>query len=150
YCYIGGTNYSGTGYINNDDAAPALSVNDVSVTEGNSGMVNAVFTVSLSAASGLPATTYYQTIAGTATSGVDYTATSGYIYIPAGQTSVTVSVPVRGDTAIEANETFVVNLYTPGNATIARANGTGTIVNDDFPVLSAAAASVVEGNSGTT
>jgi hypothetical protein len=151
YCVIGGTNYQATAYINNDDAAPTLSVNDVSVVEGNSGTVNAVFTVSLSAVSGLPATTYYQTVAGTATSGTDYYSISGgYIYIPVGQTSATVSVTVRGDTTIEADETFVLNLYSPGSATLGRANGTGTIVNDDFPVVSAAAASVVEGNSGAT
>lgn len=149
YCVVGGTNYNATAYINNDDATPTLSVNDVSLVEGNSGSTNAVFTVSLSAVSGLPATTYYQTIAGTASPGADYVSTYGYLYIPAGQTSLTVSVPVYGDGVIEADETFVLNIYSPSNATIARANGTGTIVNNDFPVLSAAAASVVEGNSGT-
>lgn len=150
YCVIGGTNYNATAYINNDDAAPALSVNDVSVVEGNIGSTYAVFTVSLSAVSGLPATTYYQTVAGTAASNADYAATYGYLYIPAGQSSLTVSVPVYGDTFIEANETFVLNLYSPSSATLGRPNGTGTIVNDDFPVISAAAASVVEGNAGTT
>jgi hypothetical protein len=151
YCVIGGTNYMATAYINNDDAAPTLSVNNVSVVEGYSGTVNAVFTVSLSAASGLPATTYYKTIAGTATSGTDYTAiSSGYLYIPAGQTSATITVSVRGDATIEADETFVLNLYNPSSATLGQPNGTGTIVNDDFPVISAAAASAVEGNSGTT
>ena len=119
YCVVGGTNYLATAYINNDDAAPTLSVNDVSVVEGNSGTVYAVFTVTQSAVSGLPATTYYQTLAGTATSGTDYSSISGgYIYIPVGQTSATVSVAVRGDTAIEADETFVLNLYSPGSATL--------------------------------
>jgi chitinase len=140
---------AGTGTIIDDDS-PGLSVGNVSVVEGNSGTVYAVFTVTLSAVSGLPATTYYQTIAGTATSGTDYYATSGYIYIPVGQTSATVSVAVRGDTTIEADETFTLNLYSPGSATLGRANGTGTIINDDFPVVSVAPASLVEGNSGTS
>src|SRR5262249_58706379 len=103
---VGSTYYSGIGTIRNDDAAPGLSVNDVSVVEGNSGTANAVFTVSLSAVSGLPATVYYQTVAGTATSGTDYTPISGgYIYIPAGQASATASVAVRGRTPIPAGPT---------------------------------------------
>jgi ribosomal protein L35AE/L33A/urease beta subunit len=148
--YVGSTYYLGVGTITNDDAAPALSVNDVSLTEGNSGATNAVFTVSLSAVSGLPVGVYYNTIAGSATSGTDYGNTSGYLFIPAGQTSATVTVPVYGDTAIEANETFVLNLYNPMSATIARPQGTGTIVNDDFPVVSVAQSSAVEGNSGVS
>ncbi len=148
--YVGSTYYLGVGTITNDDAAPALSVNDVSVVEGNSGVTNAVFTVSLSGVSGLPVGVYYNTIAGSATSGADYGNTSGYLFIPAGQTSATVTVPVYGDTAIEANETFVLNLYNPMSATIARPQGTGTIVNDDFPVVSVAPSSVVEGNSGVS
>ena len=47
---------SGLGTIANDDAAPALAIDDVTVTEGNSGTTSAAFTVSLSAASGLPVT----------------------------------------------------------------------------------------------
>src|SRR5439155_961176 len=42
----------GLGTINDNDAAPALSINDVVVTEGNSGTTNALFTVSLSAVRG--------------------------------------------------------------------------------------------------
>src|SRR5206468_2683800 len=37
----------GIGTINDDDPAPALSVNDVAVTEGDSGVVQAAFTVTL-------------------------------------------------------------------------------------------------------
>jgi urease beta subunit len=145
---VGSTNYSGIGTILDDDAVPSLSVGDVSVVEGNVGTTNAVFTVSLSAVSGLPATVYYNTLAGTATSGSDYNAASGYLYIPAGQTSATVTVGVRGDTIVEADETFLLNLYSPSNATLARAQGTGTIVNDDLPVVSVSSASAAEGNSG--
>ena len=38
---------------------------------------------------------------------------------------------MAGDTAGEANETFVVNLSAPVNATIADAQGVGTIINDE-------------------
>ena len=72
------------------------------------------------------------TASGTATAGSDYTALNltGQS-IPAGQTSKTVNVSVRGDTTREANETFYVNLTAPGGATLADAQGLGTIVNDD-------------------
>ncbi|HYV38561.1 MAG TPA: Calx-beta domain-containing protein, partial [Gemmataceae bacterium] len=128
---VGTTNYLGIGTINNDDAAPALTINDVSLTVGNTGSTNATFTISLSAASGLGVGVYYNTIAGTATSGTDYFSTSNYLFIPAGQTSATVSIGVLGDTLKEANETFIVNLYNPSNATLARSQGTATIMDDD-------------------
>ncbi len=38
---------------------------------------------------------------------------------------------VEGDTKVEPNETFFVNLSKPTNATIADAQGQGTITNDD-------------------
>lgn len=150
YGVVGSTNYLGVGTILNDDPMPTLSVNDISVVEGNSGTTNAVFRVSLSAASGLGVGVYYNTLDGTATAGSDYNTTSNYLFIPAGQTSATVTVGVRGDTTIEADETFVLNLYNPVSATLARPQGTCTIVNDDFPVVSVAPASILEGNSGVS
>ena len=69
----------GQGTIINDDAPPpTLSINDVSVTEGNSGTVNAVFTVTLSSASSQTVTVTYATANGTATAGSDYTAIAAY------------------------------------------------------------------------
>jgi hypothetical protein len=61
----------GVGTITDDDAQPTLSVNNVTVTEGDSGAVNATFTVSLSAASGLNVTVDYATADGTATAPAD-------------------------------------------------------------------------------
>ena len=60
------------------------------------------------------------------------------------------TVPVVGDTVIEGNETFTVNLTGPTNATLADGQALGTIVNDDFPALSIGDVTVTEGNSGTT
>src|SRR6185503_13310521 len=59
----------GLGTILNDDAMPALSISDVSVTEGNTGTSNAVFTVSLSAISGQSVTVNFATADGTAVAG---------------------------------------------------------------------------------
>ncbi len=132
--------------------APTLSVSDASVTEGNSGTVLANFTVTLSAPATSDVTVNYATANGTATSGSDYTATSGTLTIPVGSTSGTIAVPVIGDLANESNETFFVNLSSPSsNATIADGQGVGTIVNDDGPpTISINNVSRSEGNSGTT
>jgi hypothetical protein len=117
--------------INDNDPTPTLSINSVSVTEPDSGSVNLVFTVTLSAASGRAVTVNYATANGTATQPSDYTSRSGTLTFNAGVTTMTISVPVIGNTTREANETFTVNLSGAGNATIAVATGTGTILNDD-------------------
>ncbi|MBZ3930569.1 hemagglutinin [Xanthomonas citri pv. thirumalacharii] len=124
----------GLGTIVNDDAQPALSIDDVSVNEGSSGTTTATFTVSLSAASGQTVTVNYATADGTATAGSDYVARSGTLTFAPGVTAQGVAVTVNGDTAVEPNETFSVGLSGASNATIARATGTGTILNDDAVV----------------
>lgn len=124
----------GLGTIINDDAQPALSIDDVSVNEGNSGTTTATFTVSLSAASGQTVTVNYGTADGTATAGSDYVARSGTLSFAPGVTTQNVAITVNGDTAVEPNETFSVGLSGVSNATIARATGTGTILNDDAVV----------------
>ena len=110
---------------------PSITIGDVSVTEGNSGTVNARFTVSLSAASASTVTVSYATADGTATAGSDYAAKSGTLTFAAGTTQQAIDVTVNGDTAAEPNETFYVNLSGPSGATLADAQGQGTITNDD-------------------
>ncbi|WP_181901828.1 beta strand repeat-containing protein, partial [Xanthomonas arboricola] len=124
----------GQGTIVNDDALPALSIDDVSVNEGNSGTTTATFTVSLSAASGQTVSVNYTTADGTATAGSDYVARSGTLTFAPGVTAQGVAITVNGDTAVEPSETFSVGLSGASNASIARATGTGTIVNDDVVV----------------
>ena len=124
----------GVGTIVNDDPLPSLSINDVSVIEGNAGTVNAVFTVTLNNASGQTVSVNYATADGTATQPADYTNTSGTLTFTPGQTTRTITVPVIGETIPEANETFFVNLSGATNATIADNQGVGTITNDDVPV----------------
>ena len=124
----------GTGTIVNDDPLPSLSINDVTVVEGNAGVVNANFTVTLSAPSGQTVSVNYATADGTATAPADYTSLSGALIFSPGQTAQAISVFVNGDVVPEANETFFVNLSGATNATIADNQGVGTISNDDVPV----------------
>jgi hypothetical protein len=60
---------------------------------------------------------------------------SGTVNFAIGQTSANITVNVRGDTQVEADETFLVTLSNPRNATIATATAAGTILNDDFSIV---------------
>jgi len=122
---------AGVGTILDDDGPPALAINDVSQPEGNSGTTNMTFTVTLTAPSGKPVSVDYATADGTATAGSDYTSTSGTLSFAPGQTSKTINVPIIGDTIVEPNETFLVQLSNAVGAPIVRNQGTGTILNDD-------------------
>ena len=119
----------GTGTIIDNDGPPTLSINDVRVNEGAG---TATFTVTLSAASGLPITVDYSMTNGTA-GAQDYTAMSGTLIFAPGETTKTIAVPILEDKLDEPNETFTVNLANPVNATIADAQGVGTIVDNDAP-----------------
>ena len=102
-----------------DDDPSSVSIGDVSLVEGQSGTKAFVFTVTLSRASGFSTRVSYQTADGTANAGSDYTARSGQIVFAPGVTTMTVSIAVSGDTNPEPTETFLVNLHSPINLTIA-------------------------------
>ena len=111
---------------------PSLSINDVSTTEGQSGTKPLNFTVTLSAASNLTVTVNYATANGTATAPSDYVAVpSTLLTFNPGDTTKTIPVTINGDINFEPDETFTVNLSGSANATISKASGTGTILNDD-------------------
>jgi len=136
-------------------ALPSLSITDVSQFETNAGTTTFTFTVSLSAPAGVGGVTFdIATADGTAT-----TADGDYVAkvltgqtIPAGSTTYTFDVTVNGDTKLELNEGFFVNLTNVTGATVADAQGTGTIQNEDTPpepAASIADVAIVEGDSGT-
>jgi hypothetical protein len=144
---------TGVGTIQNDDPAPSLSINNVSLPEGNSGTTPFTFTVTLTGATELTTTVNYTTANGTATvANGDYQSTSGTLtFNPGGVTSQAVTVLVNGNIAYENNETFFVVLSGQTNATISASIGTGTIQNDDpAPQLAINNVTQLEGNSGTT
>ncbi|MFO1486850.1 MAG: Calx-beta domain-containing protein [Verrucomicrobiota bacterium] len=129
--------------ILNDDVAPVLSIGDVTVLEGDAGVTNALFPLSLNTAGGRPVTVTFSTATGSAAAGADFTATAGVVTIPPGDTNAFVQVPVLGDTLNETNETFFVNLSAPVNATLANTQGAGVIEDDDaLPTVVAAGVSV--------
>jgi uncharacterized repeat protein (TIGR01451 family) len=112
--------------------ASSLSINDVSVTEGNAGTTTATFTVSLTSAAGPGGVSFsISTDDGTAVAGADYTTVATTATIPEGSSNHTFNVPVLGDLALEGDETFVVNITNVVNADVADAQGLGTIVDDE-------------------
>lgn len=136
-----------------EPAVPSLSIADLSVQEGNAGTRLMTFTVTLSAAAAGTVTVAYSTVDGTATAGSDYVAASGTLSFAPGETSKTLQVTVKGDTAVEGNETFTVRLANATGATLVDGSATGTLTNDDaapaLPALSVADVAMREGDSGT-
>ena len=139
----------GAGTILNDDG-PTLAIANATVVEGNSGVKAINFIVSLSQSVAGPVTFNIATANGSALSGSDYVARAliGQT-IAAGELSKTFTVAVNGDTAVEANESFVVNLSAVTGASLLDNQGSGVIYNDDGPTLSIADVAVTEGNAGT-
>src|SRR5436853_1816698 len=112
---------------------PNLTINDVSLNEGNAGTTSFTFTVSLSTPAPPGGVTFdIATADGTATQPSDYTAkTLTSQTIPAGSSTYTFDVLVNGDTTPEGDETFFVNLSNVTNAVTVDGQGLGTSVNDD-------------------
>ncbi len=118
---------------------PTISITDPMITEGNSGTQLLTFTVTLSYALASGNVTFnYATADGTAmTANNDYvTATMNGVTITAGNTTAQINVTINGDTAVEMDETFLVNLTSISGATVAKSQGTGTIKNDDAAPVS--------------
>src|SRR4051794_7017050 len=132
-----------------------ISINNVTITEGDSGTKTATFTVSHTGTAAFSVN--YATANGSATAGSDYVATSNTLNFAAGSgaaQSQTVSVTINGDTTVEPDETFFVNLLNATNGgTIVKSQGIGTITNDDTAGgvgdVSINDVVITEGNSGT-
>ncbi len=108
-----------------------MTISNPTIVENNSGTNNLIFKVTLSTTSTQTITVNYATANNTATAGSDYTATTGTLTFTPGQISQDIIISVNGDTAIEPDETFLINLSNPSNALITDNQGLGTITNDD-------------------
>ena len=144
----GGQSFSG-------ESGPTIAIDDVSVTEGNSGTVDATFTVTVSGShSGITFDIATADGTGTAPATVgdgDYVPRSGIAQlIPTGSATYTFTVAVNGDLIFEPSEQFSVTLSNVSGATVADGQGAGTITNDDAapPVVSNVVISQVYGGGG--
>ena len=142
-------------------ALPTLSINDISVTEGNDESPEAIFSVTLSHTSEDTITVDYQIQPGTSADPA-YGADSDDFFEPVhtpltfipGDTSQTISILITSDIIWEFDEFFFVLLENAQNATIEDGEGICTILNDDplpeVPAVSISDATIVEGDDGTT
>jgi len=122
----------GLGMIVDDDAAPTVSIGDVSRHEGRKSRTRFDFVVTLSAPSGKDVTVDFETADGTATTADgDYVAAAGLLTFAPGETRKVISVDVQGDNRREPTESFFVDLVNAGEATIADGRGVGSILDDD-------------------
>jgi len=83
----------------------------------------------------VPVRVSFVTIAGSATSGVDFEAASGVIEFAPGEQTHSITLHVFGDTQFETDENFSVVLSSPVNATLETASAIVVIANDDTPPL---------------
>ena len=132
---------AGAGYVTIEclGTAPTMSVNDVSLNEGNTGTATLSFTVTLSEPAGAGGFTFdIATQDNTATTGNnDYVARSLTSQtIPAGNSTYTFDVTVNGDNVFESDETFFVNVTNVSGAAVSDGQGLGTITNDDVSCAS--------------
>ena len=126
-----------------------ISINDVTVTEGNTGTRPATFTVSLSAAYDQPVTVDYATANGTATAGSDYQAASGTLTIAAGQTSGTFTVLVIGDRLGRAERDLRRQPEQPHQRRHRRRPGRSAPSSTTSRASASTTRAVTEGNTGT-
>jgi len=120
-------------------ALPGLSINDVSLDEGDAGVTSFEFTVSLDLPAGVGGVTFdIATADGTAQDDNPATEDNDYVpklllnqTIPAGSSTYTFGVTVNGDFTNEPDETFFVNVTNVTGAALVDGQGEGTITNDD-------------------
>lgn len=114
------------------DLLPTITINDVTKKEGHQRRTPFTFAVTLSAPRTEIVSVKYATANDSAIAGSDYVAKGPTLLtFSPGQTVKKVTITVKGDRTMEANETFFVELSTPTGATLADAKGQGTILNDD-------------------
>lgn len=151
--YVGG---STSVLLNNgvwpDLNAPRLRIDDITVVEGDSGTVSAVFTVTRSGNLDGSASVFYSTANGGALAGNDYVAVSNTaLTFGPGEATKTITILVNGDRTDEYDQGFYVNLSNASDAVITDGHGFGNILdNDEAPTISITSVSKKEGGSNTT
>lgn len=151
-----------TGYIYDNDLVVAnysLTITNAQVVEGDSGTQDLVFTATLDP----PAATVVDVTFATqdtlsfghpALAGEDYNAVNSSQSFQLGESQLTITIPINGDTTPEYDETFLVvisDVTTTVPATFASNSGTGTILTDDpLADISIADLALAEGADGTS
>ena len=140
----------GVGTIIDNDGAPQVIVDDVTVNEGDGTLT---FTLTKTGETALDGSVDYVINSDTATTPADYGASdplSGTVKFLASETSKTVTVAIVDDTIDELDEQFTIDLANPVNLAIGDNQGVGTIIdNDEAPELSISDVTVNEGETAS-
>ncbi|NJD06473.1 MAG: hypothetical protein FIA97_08225, partial [Methylococcaceae bacterium] len=153
--FVKGTTLTAKGTI--EDPSPTLTVAAVKIAEGPSdGNRTLIVPVTLSAPAQQDVVVHYASAdsasANAATAGIDYQAVSGSLTIRAGQTAGAIAVNILGDGVKEANESFNLVFSDPLGAGFAKGDSltAAVTIQDNAPLISVAAANVVEGVDGAS
>lgn len=131
-CDIGSYEYEGSAHV--------LKISDVNVDEGDEGLSEALFNVSLWYSHTEQIKVSYKTVSDTAEPITDFVPTSGVLSFAPGEMEKTIPISILGDVNPEGRESFLVQLSNPINATIFDGEGVGTIYERDYrqylPIIS--------------
>ena len=122
-----------TGTIRNSEDPVEISIADAEATESGDGWIR--FRLSLNHVA-KDVTVDYATADGTATAGVDYTATSGSVVFRKGTINTEIAVPVLNDAVEDDGETFTLTLSNVSGAEIADGEAVGTIRDSEAEPVS--------------
>ena len=135
---VGITDGTAIGTIQNDDNA-SLSIADLTAAEGDSGTTAFSFEVTLSGTVDSSFLVGYGTRDGSATAaGGDYDSAAGFLSFAGNEGEIqTLDITVHGDTEIELDESFFVDLTSSTNPTVTFSTGTaqGKIENDETALV---------------
>jgi hypothetical protein len=125
-----GLNPNDVSVVNTDNDLPLVNITTSPQTVIEGLATSQAYTVTLSAASSQSISVQYVTSNGTATSGSDYTSTTGTLTFNAGVTTQTVTIPILNDSVTEADETFTLTLSNPTNALLGSTASVTTTITD--------------------
>ena len=135
-------------------STPVLQVDNIQVTEGDSGLSTATVNITLSSLSDKIVSVNYATEDDSASAPGDYQSRNGTVTFAAGETAQSFTINIVSDTQPEADESFNINFSNPQNVTLGATTVTAVIEDDDsgatLPALQVGDVNITEGNSGTT
>lgn len=108
---------------------PVLAIENLTQVRSSISATTFHFAIDVYPASSKDITVNYATDDSTALNGVDYTAVSGTLTIPANQLSGYIDVVVSADSLRQNDQVFIMKLSSPVNATLSDSQATGTIQN---------------------
>ncbi len=128
--------------LQDHDTVPTISVTGANVVEGNAGSTtDALFTISLSAATGRAVSVDFTTVNAGAlggsscnNAGVDYISASGTLSFTPSVSAFSIPVKICGDNNAEGGEGFGVGLLNPVGAALAVPSFAFIVIEDDDPL----------------